>query len=104
MATVELTRGSVAELHPGPNTYGMAGPLFSRTVLGSVLLLGCACSASSLRPPEQPEDLRESRAPSERKRKPSRLVAPPPAYGNKIVGTPEPPPHDVARRGEPSAG
>jgi hypothetical protein len=79
------------------------GVLFFRITLGALLVAVTACAASPMTPPERPADLRQTQAP-ERKRKPSRLVAPPPAYGNKIVGTPEAPPRDIARRNAPNAG
>lgn len=71
----------------------------------AVLLTVGACASEPVRPPAKVEDLRQTRAPSREREQTPKLVAPPPAYGNKVVdGVPiVPPKREIARR-TPSLG
>ena len=64
--------------------------LFSSVVGGALALILCACAERAVQPPAEPPpratDPRTEVTPKDRLRhRPHDLVAPPPAYGNKVV-------------------
>lgn len=64
------------------------GQLYSLSIIGTlmVVLIGCgsAPAQAPAKPPPQAEQQR-TEAPKQQRREAPRLIAPPPAYGNKVV-------------------
>jgi hypothetical protein len=74
----------------------MTSRVFTAIVLAALLGLPACGSASSSQPAKPPPRLQKSRSqatPKQNSEQPPALVAPPPAYGNKVV---------MARGSEPS--